>query len=54
MDATAYSATTAPTDRKTADRKVAARKAETKQASGHFTALYENERFVRFKYINHN
>lgn len=33
----------------------AERKAETKaqsQSSGHFTAIYENDRFVRFKYIN--
>ncbi|QJX47785.1 hypothetical protein HMJ29_12870 [Hymenobacter taeanensis] len=28
------------------------RKAEPKSAGGHFTAIYENERFVRFKYIN--
>lgn len=23
-------------------------------ASGHFTAIYENDRFVRFKYINNS
>ncbi|WBO85207.1 hypothetical protein [Hymenobacter yonginensis] len=29
------------------------RKAEQKpQSSGHFTAIYENDRFVRFKYIH--
>lgn len=29
------------------------RKQETKvQSSGHFTAIYENDRFVRFKYIH--
>ncbi|RYU79437.1 hypothetical protein [Hymenobacter persicinus] len=28
------------------------RKTEPKAAGGHFTAIYENERFVRFKYIN--
>jgi hypothetical protein len=28
------------------------RKAEAKAGGGHFTAIYENERFVRFKYIN--
>lgn len=31
----------------------AERKVETKkQSGGHFTAIYENDRFVRFKYIN--
>ncbi|MET4107138.1 hypothetical protein [Hymenobacter sp. UYP22] len=29
------------------------RKTETK-SGGHFTAIYENDRFVRFKYINNN
>lgn len=28
------------------------RKSESKGSGGHFTAIYENERFVRFKYIN--
>jgi hypothetical protein len=29
------------------------RKQETKvQSSGHFTAIYENDRFVRFNYIH--
>lgn len=29
------------------------RKQEVKvQSSGHFTAIYENDRFVRFKYIH--
>ncbi|GAA4004481.1 hypothetical protein GCM10022408_15360 [Hymenobacter fastidiosus] len=28
------------------------RRAEPKAGGGHFTAIYENERFVRFKYIN--
>lgn len=32
------------------ERRAAA--AEPKSAGGHFTAIYENERFVRFKYIN--
>ncbi len=34
--------------------KVATRKTNAQQAGGHFTAIYENERFVRFKYINNN
>ncbi len=34
--------------------RAATRKTDPKQASGHFTAIYENERFVRFKYINNN
>jgi hypothetical protein len=39
----------APAPLKAADRK----NNENKQAEGgHFTAIYENERFVRFKYIN--
>jgi|GEM_PF-6813630 len=45
----AYSAvSTAPAPRRPAERKP-----EAKAPSGHFTAIYENERFVRFKYINH-
>lgn len=33
--------------------KASERKAENKSiSSGHFTAIYENERFVRFKYIS--
>lgn len=28
------------------------RKNDPKAAGGHFTAIYENDRFVRFKYIN--
>lgn len=32
--------------------KAADRKAETRSAGGHFTAIYENDRFVRFKYIS--
>ncbi|SHJ81258.1 hypothetical protein SAMN02745146_0230 [Hymenobacter daecheongensis DSM 21074] len=32
-----------------AERRAAA---ESKADGGHFTAIYENERFVRFKYIN--
>ncbi|GAA3955634.1 hypothetical protein GCM10022406_41310 [Hymenobacter algoricola] len=32
--------------------RVAERRTEPKAAGGHFTAIYENERFVRFKYIN--
>ena len=39
---------TSPAPVKAADRK----NNENKQAEGgHFTAIYENERFVRFKYI---
>ncbi|OWP62446.1 hypothetical protein CDA63_14260 [Hymenobacter amundsenii] len=34
--------------------RVAPRKTSAQQAGGHFTAIYENERFVRFKYINNN
>ncbi|MCA8831135.1 hypothetical protein [Hymenobacter pini] len=34
--------------------KTTERKAEAKSAGGHFTAIYENDRFVRFKYINNN
>jgi hypothetical protein len=31
------------------------RKPETKTVvGGHFAAIYENDRFVRFKYINNN
>lgn len=36
----------------TSSSRNADRKAEPKSAGGHFTAIYENERFVRFKYIN--
>ncbi|UYZ64977.1 hypothetical protein [Hymenobacter weizhouensis] len=32
--------------------KGADRKAEAKAGGGHFTAIYENDRFVRFKYIS--
>ena len=40
---------TSPAPAKAADRK----NNENKQAEGgHFTAIYENERFVRFKYIS--
>lgn len=28
------------------------RRASATDAGGHFTAIYENERFVRFKYIS--
>ncbi|RPD45305.1 hypothetical protein DNI29_18130 [Hymenobacter sediminis] len=38
----------------TASPKAAERKTETKSGGGHFTAIYENDRFVRFKYINNN
>ncbi|RSK42266.1 hypothetical protein [Hymenobacter perfusus] len=39
----------------TSTHRVAERKAEAKKdAGGHFTAIYENDRFVRFKYINNN
>jgi hypothetical protein len=36
----------------TAPSRAVERKAEPKKSGGHFTAIYENERFVRFKYIN--
>ncbi|TGE08194.1 hypothetical protein [Hymenobacter fodinae] len=36
----------------TSSSRNADRKAEPKSAGGHFTAIYENERFVRFKYIS--
>jgi hypothetical protein len=36
----------------TPPRAVERKAAESKAAGGHFTAIYENERFVRFKYIN--
>ncbi|TGE29561.1 hypothetical protein [Hymenobacter metallicola] len=32
--------------------RAAERKADPKASGGHFTAIYENERFVRFKYIS--
>ncbi|AHJ96723.1 hypothetical protein [Hymenobacter swuensis] len=40
----------------TSTHRAAERKAEAKHAAagGHFTAIYENDRFVRFKYINNN
>ncbi|WP_148103422.1 hypothetical protein [Hymenobacter rigui] len=38
----------------TSTHKSVERRAEPKQAGGHFTAIYENDRFVRFKYINNN
>ncbi|UOQ55451.1 hypothetical protein [Hymenobacter cellulosivorans] len=41
---------TAPTPAKT--NRVTERKTDSKASGGHFTAIYENERFVRFKYIN--
>ncbi|SDY04744.1 hypothetical protein [Hymenobacter psychrophilus] len=49
MSAGAHSAATA-----TSSRKAAPRKAETPKAGGHFAAIYENERFVRFKYMHNN
>ncbi|GGG35931.1 hypothetical protein [Hymenobacter glacieicola] len=36
------------------NHKPAERKSDTKASGGHFTAIYENDRFVRFKYINNN
>ena len=38
----------------TSAHRAAERKAEAKNAGGHFTAIYENDKFVRFKYINNN
>ncbi|TGE25369.1 hypothetical protein E5K00_09325 [Hymenobacter aquaticus] len=35
-------------------RAAAERKSETQGSGGHFTAIYENERFVRFKYIHND
>jgi hypothetical protein len=43
-----------PTAATTTAPKVAERKTESKSSGGHFTAIYENDRFVRFKYINNN
>ena len=39
-----------------ASPRTAERKPEVKNiaAGGHFAAIYENDRFVRFKYINNN
>ncbi|MCB2408230.1 hypothetical protein [Hymenobacter lucidus] len=34
--------------------RAAERKTDSKASGGHFTAIYENERFVRFKYINND
>ena len=45
---------TTTTTTSTASHRATERKAETKAAGGHFTAIYENDRFVRFKYINNN
>lgn len=42
-----------PTSSK-ASPKATERKTEAKSGGGHFTAIYENDRFVRFKYINNN
>jgi hypothetical protein len=42
---------TSPATSRSHERKAAAA-AEPKNSGGHFTAIYENERFVRFKYIN--
>lgn len=50
MSAGAHSAATTATS----GRKAAPRKAETPKAGGHFAAIYENERFVRFKYMHNN
>ncbi|NVO31993.1 hypothetical protein [Hymenobacter lapidiphilus] len=36
------------------NRKSAPRKTENSTPSGHFAAIYENERFVRFKYMHNN
>ncbi|GAB2777635.1 allophanate hydrolase subunit 1 [Hymenobacter luteus] len=38
---------------KTTERKTDS-KADSKTSGGHFTAIYENDRFVRFKYISNN
>ncbi|WP_262905292.1 hypothetical protein [Hymenobacter nitidus] len=34
--------------------RAAERKTDTQAPGGHFTAIYENERFVRFKYISND
>ena len=39
---------TAPSTPRVTERKVESKSA----AGGHFAAIYENDRFVRFKYIN--
>lgn len=37
-----------------ASAKSSERKTEPKNSGGHFTAIYENDKFVRFKYISNN
>lgn len=37
-----------------ASRRSVPRKTETPKPGGHFAAIYENERFVRFKYMLNN
>ncbi|WP_215137267.1 hypothetical protein [Hymenobacter sp. ISL-91] len=49
MSAGSHAAATATTNRKSAPRKV-----ENPTPGGHFAAIYENERFVRFKYMHNN
>ncbi|WP_088843021.1 hypothetical protein [Hymenobacter gelipurpurascens] len=49
MPGTYPSVPTATASSRSHERKAAS---EPKAAGGHFTAIYENERFVRFKYIN--
>ncbi|SNR82947.1 MULTISPECIES: hypothetical protein [Hymenobacter] len=48
----AYPAVPTTNSTSSAPSKNAERKSESKVAGGHFTAIYENERFVRFKYIS--
>ncbi|NVO83833.1 hypothetical protein [Hymenobacter terrestris] len=49
MSAGAHATASAATNRKSAPRKT-----ENPTPSGHFAAIYENERFVRFKYMHNN
>ncbi|MBT9392684.1 hypothetical protein KLP40_05865 [Hymenobacter sp. NST-14] len=49
-----YSSAPAPSATKPVERRAESRRSTPQQAGGHFTAIYENERFVRFKYINNN
>ncbi|MFD2787108.1 hypothetical protein [Hymenobacter rubripertinctus] len=50
----AYASSVAVAAPKSAERRTESRRLESQKAGGHFTAIYENERFVRFKYINNN
>ena len=49
-----YSSSAAVAAPKPAERRAENRRSTPQKEGGHFTAIYENERFVRFKYINNN